>query len=58
MPSRRDVSLESRITVEAAAQIEALSKLWGAVKPLSRADVVIEAVRRAWEAETRSRERR
>jgi hypothetical protein len=58
MSTNRTMRLDARIPPETAAQIESLSRLWGGVRTLSRADVVVEAVRRAWEAETKAKERK
>ncbi len=57
MPAQKTERLEARITPVTAAQIETLSKLWGAVKPLNQGDVATEAIRRAWEAEDKKQRR-
>ena len=55
MPAQKTERLEARITPETAVQIDDLSKLWGAVKPLSQSDVAAEAIRRAWEVEAKAK---
>jgi hypothetical protein len=50
---RKVLRLDARISAQTAAQVESLARAWGVLGELSRADVVIEAVRRAWEAERR-----
>jgi len=58
MPATKTERLEARISADTLSQIRELSRLWGAVKPLTQADVATEAIRRAWEAEKRKERRR
>lgn len=46
--------LSFRLTPEAVNQAYYLAHIWSPVKPLSLADVVIESIRRAHEAESKA----
>jgi len=44
-----------RVTPEVLAQIETLAQAWGPVAPLSDSNVIREALRRAYQAEKKSK---
>jgi hypothetical protein len=50
-PSGPTVPRQFRFSTAELARIDALAHRWGPVKPLTRTDVLREALRRAWEAE-------
>jgi hypothetical protein len=52
---KRTRRLSARITPETEARITELGQLWTQVGNLSVGEVITEAVRRAWEAEQKSR---
>jgi hypothetical protein len=58
MPTDKIERLYARISSETSDQLTELAARWGGIHPISRTEAVVEAIRRAWEAERAERNNR